>query len=122
MSANACPLPLFEYGEHQKPKGWKAAAPTRCQRLRELLADRAWHSHAEMTQVGGARFGARLLEMRRGQDGGTPWDVEVRSAEDDDRRTEYRLKGEAAPYVAPPACVRPKCQACGQEMPAEVES
>jgi hypothetical protein len=118
VSANNCAgLPLLDYGEHAKPKGWKAAAPTRCERLRALLASGQWRSHAEMTAAGGARFGARLLELRRGQDGGTPLEVESRIVGDDDRRVEYRLVGEAPAYVAPPACVRPQCPACGQPVP-----
>lgn len=113
------PLPLLEYGEHNAKKGWKASAPTRCQRLRALLASGEWRSHAEMTQAGGARFGARLLELRRGSDGGTPLEVESRILGDDNRRVEYRLIGEAPAYVAPPPCVRPKCAACGQDVPKE---
>lgn len=115
-------LPLLEYGEHNAKKGWKAAAPTRCQRLRALLASGEWKSHAEMTAAGGARFGARVLELRRGADGLPPLAIETRMAGDDDRATEYRCTGEGPAYEAPPACVRPKCAACGQEMPAEVES
>lgn len=121
MSANACEgLPLMEYGEHNaKKKGYRANAPDNCARLRELLQDGAWKRHAQMRLAGGDRFGARLQSIRRGQDGGPPWDVEVRFIGGDDRRTEYRWKGEAAPYVAPPACVRPVCAECGQTVPAK---
>ncbi|MFY3742451.1 hypothetical protein ACOQFB_00965 [Anaeromyxobacter sp. Red801] len=47
-----------------------------CARLRALLADGAWHSALELVEAGGLRFGARLFELRRGQDGGPPLDVE----------------------------------------------
>lgn len=33
--------------------------------LSELLADGQWHTQAEMQAVGGYRYGARLLELRR---------------------------------------------------------
>jgi hypothetical protein len=116
MSAALAELPLLAYGEHAKPKGWKASAPTRCQRLRALLASGEWRSHAEMTQAGGARFGARVLELRRGADGGPPLAIESRTVGDDDRRTEYRCAGEGPAWEAPPECVRPKCPACGQRV------
>lgn len=54
-----------------------SARETACQRLRTFLADGAWHSALEMVEAGGLRFGARLLELRRGLDGGVPLDIEV---------------------------------------------
>jgi hypothetical protein len=40
-----------------------------CARLRRLLADGTWHSTGELIEAAGHRFGARLLEIRRGRDG-----------------------------------------------------
>jgi hypothetical protein len=54
-----------------------AARGTACARLRALLADGAWHSALELVQVGGLRYGGRLYEIRRGDDGSPPLDVET---------------------------------------------
>lgn len=48
-----------------------------CQKIRALLRDGAWHGSPELADVGGMRFGARLLEIRRGADGDRPLDVEA---------------------------------------------
>lgn len=40
-------------------------APTKREALRALLADGAWHHMQELRAVGGWRYGARLLELRR---------------------------------------------------------
>jgi hypothetical protein len=53
--------------------------PDRCERLRGLLADGKWHLAAELRDVAGWRYGARLYEVRRGEDGGPPLTVEVRA-------------------------------------------
>lgn len=74
------------------PKGFRAKAPTRCARLRQLLGDWRWHTHAELTAAGGARFGARLEEIRNGWDGGRPILIDVRVIGGDDTRTEYRFE------------------------------
>lgn len=34
-------------------------------KLFSLLADRRWHTHSELLLVAGARYGARLLELKR---------------------------------------------------------
>lgn len=52
-----------------------AARETACARLRALLADGAWHSALELVEAGGLRYGGRLHEIRRGQDGGPPLTV-----------------------------------------------
>ena len=44
----------------------------RCSALRELLKDGLWHLAPEMRAVGGDRYGARVHEIRRGEDGGPP--------------------------------------------------
>lgn len=45
-------------------------ADTKCAKLRELLADGAWHDQDELADVGGRRYGARLYDIARGLDGG----------------------------------------------------
>jgi hypothetical protein len=57
------------------------ARSTACERLRELLGDGDWHSALELADIGGLRFGGRLFELRRGQDGGPPLDVEAQPRE-----------------------------------------
>jgi hypothetical protein len=47
--------------------------------LRELLGDHEWHSMAELEAVAGRRYGARLFELRRGEDGRPPSVIEVRT-------------------------------------------
>lgn len=74
---------------------WRQRAPTACARLRHLLSDRQWHSHAELTKVGGSRFGARLLELRTGEDGAAPLLIEKRAV-GGDVVFHYRCAGEAA--------------------------
>ncbi len=43
--------------------------------LRRVLDDGRWHSNVELAASVGQRFGARLMEIRRGEDGGPPLDV-----------------------------------------------
>lgn len=57
------------------------ARATACSRLRELLADGAWHSALELVEAGGLRYGGRLHEIRRGLDGALPLDVEGEARE-----------------------------------------
>lgn len=51
---------------------------TQCQRLRGLFSDTArWYTNVELQRLmRGQRFGARLLELRRGDDGGPPLDIQ----------------------------------------------
>jgi hypothetical protein len=53
--------------------------PDRCDRLRQLLGDGRWHMAEELREVAGWRYGARLYEVRRGDDKGPPLTVEVRA-------------------------------------------
>jgi hypothetical protein len=53
-----------------------AARETASARLRALLADGQWHSALELVDAGGLRYGARLLEIRRGLDGAPALDVQ----------------------------------------------
>jgi hypothetical protein len=45
---------------------------------RRLLGDGRWHSADELRQVAGWRYGARLYELRRGEDGRPPLVIDVR--------------------------------------------
>lgn len=70
-------LPLFDVpSEPETETGWEAKASGRCAGLRSLLSDSRWHSMDELRNVAGWRYGARLLEVRRGHDGGRPVEVE----------------------------------------------
>ncbi|MBK9519394.1 MAG: hypothetical protein IPO09_19050 [Anaeromyxobacter sp.] len=53
--------------------------PGRCAALRDLLRDGKWHLADKLRQVAGWRYGARLHEVRQGQDGGPCIVVEVRA-------------------------------------------
>lgn len=53
------------------------ARGTACARLRRLLSDARWHEVGELVAAGGLRFGARLLELRRGLDGAPPIDIDA---------------------------------------------
>ncbi len=57
------------------------------ERLHALLADLRWHTQTEMKSAGGDRYGARLLELRRGE----RLDVEVRCV--GQGAYQYRLRG-----------------------------
>lgn len=72
---------------------WREKAPTRCARLRSLLEDSAWHPYGELVAAGGARFGARLLELKTGEDGGEPLAIQGRCG--DDGVWWYRSRGPA---------------------------
>jgi hypothetical protein len=65
----------------QLEAGDVAARETACARLRTLLADGRWHSALELVEAGGLRYGGRLHEIRRGEDGGRPLDVEAEPRE-----------------------------------------
>ncbi|MBL8924151.1 MAG: hypothetical protein JNJ54_35175 [Myxococcaceae bacterium] len=68
-----------------------AKADTKCARLRAFMADGAWYAAAQLAEVGGSRFPARLHEIRRGADGDRPIDYECRSVGGSDTAFEYRL-------------------------------
>ncbi len=57
---------------------WRRLAPSRRAALRLLLDDGRWHTAEELRRLVGWRYGARLHELRRGEDGGPPLTVEVR--------------------------------------------
>jgi hypothetical protein len=43
----------------------KSNAPTKRDQLLVLFSDKNWHSHEELAQVGGIRYSARILELKR---------------------------------------------------------
>lgn len=53
-------------------------------RVRDLLWDLKWHHFNELGRVGGVRYGARLLELRR-----LGWEIETRDLEP--KGKEYRM-------------------------------
>lgn len=73
---------------------WADRAPTKCAALRRLLADGEFHSGEELRRVAGWRFSARLMELRTGEDGDVPLEVEKRCV-GGDVAWEYRCVGQA---------------------------
>jgi len=75
-------------------------ADTCCGRLRERMADGAWHLASELEPIGGRRFPARLAEIARGEDG-EPMAYDCRTLDSHEGVTMYRmrqyLEGEALP-------------------------
>jgi hypothetical protein len=73
-------LPLLDWAPApaRAEPGWEEKALGRASALRLLLSDFAWHGMDELRAVAGWRYGARLLEARRGTDGGEPFEVEKR--------------------------------------------
>ena len=74
------------------------SAPPKREALRSLLADGAWHHMKELRAVGGWRYGARLLELRRCV-GGFPLITEKRTLGADN---EFEYRAFRAPVPAPP--------------------
>lgn len=62
---------------------------SKTQALRQLLADGRWHDMRAMQEAGGFRYGGRLLEIRRGEDGLPALEVEARGKAN---AWEYRAK------------------------------
>ncbi len=54
------------------------AEKDKCLALRSLLADGRWHGMAELQDVAGYRYGGRVHEVRRGDDGRPPLTVEAK--------------------------------------------
>jgi len=79
------------------------ARRTACTRLRKLLADGRWHSALELVEVGGLRYGGRLHEIRRGQDGAPALDVECEAREQGGRQVWFYRAARAAGAAPRPA-------------------
>ena len=73
---------------------WADRAPTKCAALRRLLADGCWYAADELRRAAGWRFSARLMELRTGEDGDVPLEVEKRCV-GGDVAWEYRCVGQA---------------------------
>lgn len=74
-------------------------APNKREALRALLSDGAWHHMGELRAVGGWRYGARLLEIRREHG------VAIENRVISEGEYEYRLTfpvGQAELPLAPP--------------------
>lgn len=91
------------------------SSDTKCARLRAYMADGAWHAAADLAEVGGSRFAARLFEIRRGEDGGTPVAYECRSVGGSDTAFEYRLRFDARPEETPARAHRKSASALIRE-------
>jgi hypothetical protein len=80
-------------GERERPSGpaHSKARPTKCAKLRRLLADGRWHSMRELQDVAGWRYGGRLFDCKIGRDGGEPMDHETKR--DEAGCVWYRRKG-----------------------------
>lgn len=80
VAVSVAGLPLFEAHSEPLPKKRErkpVTSPTgKHARLRNLLGDMRWHSMSELQEAAGYRYGARLLELRRGHDGGPCISVE----------------------------------------------
>lgn len=67
---------------------WGSDDRSHREKLRALLADREWHTQAEMRAAGGDRYGSRLNELRRDE----LLDVECKCIANG--VFQYRLRGE----------------------------
>lgn len=90
--------------------GWREKAPSKADRLRELLADGRWHSQQVMERVAGMRYGARLFDLHNDADiaeGLFPVHYRKRIEGGDDSRVSYQQTDKAA------------CDICTQEARAK---
>ncbi len=81
------------------------SAKEKAEAVRAFLADGCWRPGREVEAVGGRRFGARVHEIRRGDDGGPPMAVEcdMRNGESWWRMRPYRAD---EPRPSPPGRTR----------------
>jgi hypothetical protein len=90
-------------------------------RLRALLSDGRWHSATELQAVAGRRYGARLMEIRRGEDGRPALEVEGEPTKSGDCEWRYRVSPGTCPTHGRPvtganvATGRQVCAACRSE-------
>lgn len=70
-------------------------ASSKAARLLALLADGKWHSNGECSRVAGLRFGARVLEIRRGLMGLPPMNVAMLALDTTRGLYAYRLASES---------------------------
>lgn len=54
---------------------------SRCARLRKLLSDGHWHRWDELFMAAGRRYGARLYDIRKGEDGGQRLKIQAKTAD-----------------------------------------
>lgn len=65
--------------------------------LRDLFSQDRWFTNVELARLVGQRFGARILELRRGEDGGEPLDIEKRRLNEAGSCWAYRCVGTIRP-------------------------
>ncbi len=70
----------------------KKNAPDKRKRLLNLFADKRWHDHTELAAIGGVRYSARVLELKR-------LGYNIESKGDQKEGKEYRLNGKRTPPV-----------------------
>lgn len=68
----------------------KINAPTKRDQLLALFSDKKWHSHEKLAIIGGVRYSARLLELKR-----LGYDIESRGHPKEGK--EYRCVGRREP-------------------------
>lgn len=66
---------------------------SRARALREVLADGAWHTSTELARRVGHRFGAAILSLRRGDDGGPPLLIRKQKIREDGSLWAYWSEG-----------------------------
>lgn len=91
------------------------SADTKCARLRAFMADGTWYAAAQLAEVGGSRFAARLFEIRRGEDGEAPVAYECRAVGGSDTAFEYRLRFDLPPEETPKKARRQSASALIRE-------
>jgi hypothetical protein len=74
---------------------------TKAEKLRDVLRDRQWHTGAELAKACGWRFGAAVLVVARGSDGGCPWLIERQRLTQDGSQWRYRYARQLDPSEVP---------------------
>lgn len=86
---------------------------SRLTQLADVLDDMQWHTNAELVEKVGHRFGAQILELRKGKLDGLYWVIEGEPVEGEKGVWRYRCTDLTdTPYVTHP----PICPKCGYQM------
>lgn len=93
---------------------WTEKAPSNQKKLRALLADGAWHHMQELQDVAGWRYGARLWEIKRGEDGGPQLDIEKMAVLGRDDEWLYRATPAKEQKPQPALSTCPHCKGVGR--------
>jgi hypothetical protein len=84
---------------------------TRLEQLAEVLRDGEWHTNVELVEKAGHRFGAAILQLKKGEHDGNCWEIE-RENMGAKGLVRYCLVGFRSSYRAN----APKCPKCGTQM------